>query len=236
MESLPFPPLAKCAPTEGLCTCCSFLLNTLPQIFTWLTPLVHQGLCSKVNLQNTSLTKLSKITIYLCLIALLNFHHFLRHNIVHLFIHLWSVFCNTLWVLSSIRQCLVQSRQTEIIYKCGLALLSFDHSPPSLTTPYPLGSHFRRQDKKSCIFIIEEVKPSMLGQGPQPLPVKSISRFLAVYFLLCVLATQSFLSSMSISTTKSRQDDKSHSQDCLPHLWASSSFSPVSAQMYQQGL
>lgn len=69
----------------------------------------------------------------------------------------------------------------------------------------------------------------MLGQGPQPLPVKSTSRFLAVYFLLCVLATQSFLS--SIFTTKSRQDDKSHSQDCLPHLWASSSFSPVSAQM-----
>lgn len=46
-EGTAAPPLIEHVPTHGLCSCCSLLLSTLPQIFTWLTPLVHQGLCSK---------------------------------------------------------------------------------------------------------------------------------------------------------------------------------------------
>lgn len=77
--------------------------------------------------------RLSEITISLCCISLPNLPHFLRHHIIHLFIHLLSVFCNTLW--SVLHTPTPRSMLAEIIHNRELPLLSFSHSPPSLTTP-----------------------------------------------------------------------------------------------------
>lgn len=71
--------------------------------FAWAVPsllsALPQGLCSKaVSSECSSLIKLSKIPISLCLISLPNFSLLLRPHIMHSFIHLLSIFCNTLWI------------------------------------------------------------------------------------------------------------------------------------------
>lgn len=89
--ALAWPSTSKCAPTQGLCMCCSLLLSALPQVFTRLPFSVHQGLCTKATSSgHTSLTNPSKISISLCFISLPNFSLLLRHYIMHLYIHLLS--------------------------------------------------------------------------------------------------------------------------------------------------
>lgn len=84
------PPPADGAPTRGLCTCCSPLRTTPPQM------LAHSlsspgSLLQGQSSEHSLLTNLSKITISLCFISLPILHHFLKHYNVHLFIHPLSV-------------------------------------------------------------------------------------------------------------------------------------------------